>query len=383
MCERDRHAPRLLVLATDYSRPDGYVNRMYVHVRNLYYARQGYAVTVLNFSAKADYALDGISVITLKSYRRQAADAYQLLICHAANLRNHYRFLKRYRRYFANIVFFFHGHEILRVKQTYPRPYAFRKRALLKRAWIQPAYDAFKLALWKRYFLELAPHAQFVFVSQFLCDRFFASMGLPREALASRTHIIPNAIGEAFQHAQYDEASPKAYDFLTIRSAMDEATYAVDRVTAWARCTPQARFLLVGRGHFFEHTERPANLTWLDATLSHADIISRVNESACALMPTRHDTQGVMACEMASMGMPCITSDIPICHEILGGFENVAYVQNDAQDVDLCAVYQRLKAGAPYPRVSTYDAEHTMRREVALFAALGYPADAIDRKSIV
>ena len=33
-------------------------------------------------------------------------------------------------------------------------------------------------------------------------------------------------------------------------------------------------------------------------------------------MPTRADAQGVMACEMATFGIPLITSNIDVCKEV-------------------------------------------------------------------
>ena len=35
-------------------------------------------------------------------------------------------------------------------------------------------------------------------------------------------------------------------------------------------------------------------------------------------------------CEMASYGMPVITSNIDICREILNGFDNVTLLENEA-----------------------------------------------------
>lgn len=86
-------------IGSHYNNPsfgyNGNVALMYVHTRNLYYAEKGYDVVVLNFRATKGYCFQGIPVITINDYKN-SKDKYQLLIVHAANLKHHYRFLKRY-----------------------------------------------------------------------------------------------------------------------------------------------------------------------------------------------------------------------------------------------------------------------------------------------
>ena len=54
----------ILVLSMDYPRPDGSHERMFVHVRNLYYKQKGIDVTVINFACSYNYQIDGIRIIT-------------------------------------------------------------------------------------------------------------------------------------------------------------------------------------------------------------------------------------------------------------------------------------------------------------------------------
>ena len=86
---------------------------------------------------------------------------------------------------------------------------------------------------------------------------------------------------------------------------------------------------MIGKGKFFEYNEKAQNLQWIDKVLNHEEIIDILNNSKCALMPTRTDAQGLMMCEMASFGIPLITSDIPVCHEIFDEFSNVALLNNE------------------------------------------------------
>ena len=52
-------------------------------------------------------------------------------------------------------------------------------------------------------------------------------------------------------------------------------------------------------------------------------------------MPTRTDAQGLMMCEMAAFGIPVITSDITVCHEVFDGFCNAYYISNDSVNASL------------------------------------------------
>ena len=61
-------------------------------------------------------------------------------------------------------------------------------------------------------------------------------------------------------------------------------------------------------------------------------MIAILNSAKCALMPTRTDAQGVMMCEMVAFGMPLITSDIPVCHEVLIMLMEWVLFQNEELD---------------------------------------------------
>ena len=94
---------KILVLTQDYPRLNGTHERMYVHVRNLFYQKKGIEVTVLNFSTNIKYEIDGIKVISEKDYY-SSCNNYDILVAHAVNIKNHFRFLvKNYNR-FTNIV---------------------------------------------------------------------------------------------------------------------------------------------------------------------------------------------------------------------------------------------------------------------------------------
>ena len=141
---------RILVLATDYPNLNGNVNLMYIHTRNRYYVNRGIDVTVINFKAKQNYIIDNVKVITLENYIKNKSE-YDILISHAPNIRNHFRFLMRYGKNFKNIVFFFHGHEILKVNEIYPKPYEYMKTSSRLAILMRDLYDIFKIKMWKRF----------------------------------------------------------------------------------------------------------------------------------------------------------------------------------------------------------------------------------------
>lgn len=359
---------KVLVAATDYPDNNGKVTLMYIHVRNMYYQDHGVNVTVLNFSAEKDYEIDGISVITLDTYKIRQAK-YDILICHAANLRNHYRFLKKYGNDFPKFIFFFHGHEVLKINEAYSKPYDYVRSSTLKK-FAQNVYDDYKLFVWRKYYPRVTNKSTFVFVSQWMLDEFLKWTKIPFEVIKENYMITYNCIGMPFEKATYDYKKKKHYDFVTVRGNLDGSKYSVDIVNDLAKNNLDMRFLLIGKGDFFNHYIKADNLEWRNQTMNHKEIIDVLNDSRCALMPTRTDAQGLMMCEMASTGIPLITSDIPVCHEVFDEFKNVTFIDNQDMDVDLASIISTLEANEPYEKNGKYYNHNTSKAEVDLIQSL-------------
>ena len=321
---------RILVLVQGYPDNNGNVASMFVHNRNLTYIKNDYNVTVLNFATKNKYEKDGIMVLSEKDYY-SSNEAYDLLIIHASNIRNHYRFLRKNSDKFKKIIFFYHGHEVLKLNEAYPDPFSYIKRNKIKES-LQNLYDNFKLTVWRKYLPKIKNKSSFVFVSNWIMDEFFKNTKLSRREFEGSCYVINNCVGEVFEKETFDDECEKKYDFITIRSNLDGSKYCVDLVNKLAKNTPDAKFLLVGRGEYFKHYKKADNIEWINSTLSHKDMIDYLQMSKFALMPTREDTQGLMTCEMAAFGMPVITSDIKVCREIFDGFENSYLIDNDRID---------------------------------------------------
>ena len=337
---------------------------MYVHSRNLYYQNHGVDVTELNFRARESYLFQGIRVITFTDYKKDP-QRYDLLVLHAANIKHHYYFLKKYGYRFSKFLFFYHGHEIIKRSKSYPDPYPFEKMNIIKRM-LRDVYDDFKLNVWRHYLPKVINKSWLVFVSALMQDEFYRWTHISKKLVGKRYQITYNCVGKKFEEKQYDVNVEKKYDFITIRNNLDGSKYSMDIVNRISRNTPAAKFLVVGKGKFFSVYEKAQNIEWWDMAMTHDEIIRTLNMSRFALMPTRQDTQGVMACEMAAYGIPLITSDIPVCHEIFDECRNVWFIDNK-KDSDLTE-FLRLK---PTPvKDDRYYEERTVSKEVALITAL-------------
>jgi glycosyltransferase involved in cell wall biosynthesis len=358
---------KVLVAAAGYPTPDGDVTLYYIHTRNRYYISQGIDVAVLNFGAKEDYEIDGIPVYTTKSQSKILKHVtFDVLICHAANLRNHYLLLKKYGSLFPKIIFIFHGHEVLRCIKVYPKPYSYTKQKGLVTSYIKDLYDIVKLRMWKRAYERLAIKSWFVFVSEWMYREFLLWVNVDPQIIENRKRVIYNSVGVAFEHESYDRNAPKIYDFITIRNCLDGSKYGIDIVTGLARSNPQYHFCIVGKGDFFAFNHKPSNVTVIEKYVSHREIIEILNQSRCGLMPTRVDAQGVMACEFATFGIPLITSDIPVCREVFADFNNVGFISNQTANIDLTGIYRSLISAESTKKNRKFFAENTSGKEVEL-----------------
>lgn len=315
---------KVLVLVEDYPNLNGGHNLEFVHTRLKEYIKNNINVEVLNFSADKDYIIDSIKVITQETYN-ESRSRYDTLISHAPNLRHHLKFLLKYGERFDKFIFFFHGHEVLNINKVYPQPYKFIKKGLMKYI-LQEIYDEIKLRVWQFYFSRVADKTTFIFVSNWMKKEFMKWTRICPEIIDCKSYIIYNCVGKYFEDKYYNETTEKIYDFVTIRGNLDGSKYAIDYVNKVAKNTPDGKFLIIGKGDYFKYNDKSSNITWVNKTLSHDEILEVLNKCKYAFMPTRLDAQGVMMCEMAALGMPVITSDIDVCHEVLGDYENAYFV---------------------------------------------------------
>lgn len=362
---------RILVLAENYTTPDGLVSLHYIHSRNKWYVDEGINVSVLSFKAKYDYEIDGVKVYTLKSYKEKLySNNYDLVLLHAPNLKHHLTFILKYGNRFDNIVFYFHGHEALRRSKIYPKPYKFARKQPFIKLLVTEVYDSFKLLVWKKEIPKFIEKSQFIFVSNWMYNMFLRFVKIDSKLLEDRKHIIYNCIGKEFEKKSYDTQIKKEYDFITIRNNLDGSKYGVDIVCRIAENNPNYKFCIIGKGNYFKYNKKPENLEWIDKNLSHEEIIDFLNKAKCALLPTRADAQGVMACEMATFGIPLITSNIDVCKEVFEGFENVAFIDNEEERINIEPIFNKLQNIKLKRKNEKYYAQNTVHKEIDLFRKL-------------
>ncbi len=321
----------ILILSESYPSAAQPYAMGFVHARAKHHLAAGHGVEVLSFEKADDRVHEGVQV------RNEATigdlSRFDVIHSHAPNIRNHLRWLRAHRG--TPVVWFIHGHELLDTRRYYPQPYAFQRSARERIAGLlRAAYDPVKLMAFRRFCRGAAqrgPHFGFVFVSEWMQrEALSCNPWLRREAAAMRGAVIPNPVHPAFRERSYRPAAEMLGDVVCIRP-FDAPKYAIDQVVAWAGQAAQLRFHVYGTGRYFEHHPPPPNLTVIQRFIDQREIPELLDRYRVAAMPTRLDSQGVMACEMATYGIPLLTSDLDVPRQMLEGFANVRFVASPAE----------------------------------------------------
>lgn len=362
------------VLVQGYPSAELRYNMNFVHSRNLYYRQQGFQPLVLNFGAQQSYQWEDIPVLTEQEFLKQFGhQSFPVVVSHAPNLRNHLRFLWRHPYLFKQKIFIMHGHEVLFKQAYYPPAYDYLKQKGFLYKLADRFYDHLKVRILRNYLeSEAKQHSlHLVFVSNYLYQQFVKCLRPKHSLLEPTTQIIPNGVAEAFIKNRYQPAQIMWGDFVSLRP-LDSSTYAIDLIAELAIQHPQLTFAVYGLGDYFLHHPPPDNLTWHAKTLSHAQMLEVLPHYRCALMPTRHDSQGVMNCELATYGMPLLTSDIQVAHEVLGMFEHVYFHPNEQPEAwKLGQILDQIaRFNYPLETAATYLPAQTLEQELALIASL-------------
>lgn len=356
---------RILTLCRNYPTKENYSILQYVHTRNKYYLKNGIQIDVLNFSCKVNYNIEGINVYSFNYYKRKLNKVkYDILICHAPNIRNHYIFLKKFSDNFRKIILVFHGHEVLKINSVYPKPYSHIKSNKIRMKF-QDLYDCIKLFIWNKYITRTKNKLYYIFVSKWMLKEFIKWTRISPEIIKNRYEIIYNSIDCVFEDKKYDVNLKKEFDFITIRGNIDGSKYCIDLVNTIAKNNLKYKFLIIGKGDYFKYNKISTNITFLNKTMNHEQIINYLNKSSFALMPTRTDAQGVMACEIASYGMNLITSDISVCHEIFDDFNNVFFIDNnEVEKINIGEIINCMSVNGSMRRENKYNFKNTCKKEI-------------------
>lgn len=317
-----------LVLCQKYPSSEAPYAQAFIHTRLSQYPEE-FNVKVLSFDAASNYTFDGIEVFT-EEYFLQHIENFKVerIISHAPNIRNHVRLIiKCARNWTNNFIFFFHGYEVLNVtKRVYSQKTLFDFPE--KPSFAYMAYQYIKIPFLRLFFKVMSTfkNTKYVFVGNSLKKEVLEDIG--GRSLSSGI-IINNSIGRNF-YTRVHNYKPEQHlaDYICIRP-LNDPKYGADIYIEMAKNNPTMTFHLYGKGKLPEEIIYPANLKIIDKFFAPEDLIQLLNRYKAAILPTRWDSQGVLACEIASIGMPLITSDIEVCKEMLSGFSNVTLLSNE------------------------------------------------------
>ncbi len=351
----------ILVLSQDYPSQNNPYAMSYVHTRCVWCVNNSCKVTVLNFSADRCYEHEGVNVI-VESKVGDLAE-YDCIVSHAPNIKNHVRFLRMVKG--KKIAFFFHGHEVLRLIGDYPAPYLWNSASWARRSLVR-LYDWVKMHCMRYWLAKISSvnNVGLVFVSNWMRAKFEENIGKDAAAFGA-VRVIPNAANDIFLMSRYKADGVKKADFLTIRP-LDDSKYAMDLVVKFARANPNLTFHVYGRGRFFDYNQIPENMVWFDEFVAQSKIPDLLMYYRAALMPTRFDAQGVMVCEMATFGMPVVTSDFSVCVEMLSGLDNVIFLQ----EADFGRAFDMQRITPSSALTNRFSASGLVAKEVEFFNEL-------------
>lgn len=318
---------KILVLCQNYPSEQNPFTQIFIHYRLKEYIKE-FDVRVVSFASKDEYTFEGVKVYGERQFNKKfKVTDFDVVISHAPNVRNHQRFILFNLFSIKKIILIFHGYEVIDIhKRIYDQPtiYSFP----LTYSLTSKLYHRIKLPL-TRFFLmalDIATMCRFIFVSNVLLEE--ASEDLKCKSLFQKntnTFVINNPINPLFHKSSF--TSSKKYDFICIRP-FNDPKYGVDIFIKIAEKNPQFTFHLYGRGIFPEVSEIPKNLVIFETFIKNDDLPGLLIDYKAAILPTRWDSQGVLACEIAAFGMPLITSDLGVCREMLSQYKNVTLVHN-------------------------------------------------------
>lgn len=316
---------RVLVLCSGYPSEDNHYNCTWAHIRNRYYVEAGFSVDVYVTLSGVSYTIDGVNVVDRKTlYKNIKEGVYAVVLSHSPNIRNHLPILRTLKD--IKIILFMHGSESMYVNSDYPKPYHYMRDSLVRRM-IRDLYDFSKMKVMSRYIRGNSDRIHLVFVSAWMKEMFSKNMFCP-ERFKVGYSIINNTLNKAFFSESFDPDEKKEADFVTLRR-LDDSKYAIDLVVRLAEANPRYKFHVYGKGRYFCHYPKPANVTVFNTHVKQDEIPGLLSKYRAAIMPTRCDAQGVMVCEMATFGMPVITSNISVNQEMFEDFENVFLLDDD------------------------------------------------------
>lgn len=327
---------KLLVLCQNYPSVENPFSQPFIHYRLKEYIKF-FDITVLSFAANKDYIIDGVKVVSEVNFKPHSEiKHFDLVISHAPNVRNHLRFILLNLFEFKKITFIFHGYEVIDIhKRVYDQEthYEFPHNYSLASKF----YHKIKLPLTCMFLhlLKGITKLNFIFVSNQLLKEAMEDLKCGVFKENKNSFVVNNPINPEF-YSKFE--STEEFDFVCIRP-FDDPKYGIDIFIKLAENNPSFKFHLYGKGSLPKVKELPRNLTIFNKFLSAPEMILTLKKYKSAILPTRWDSQGVLACELAAYGMPLLTSKLAVCEEFLGAFPNVKLVDNNIfHELDLSKI---------------------------------------------
>ena len=349
---------KILVLVSGYPSQSNLYNCSWAHTRNRYYIEQGLSLDVYVPDVGVSYEIDGVNVISKEQFNiNLKTKAYTLIISHSPNIRKHLPIMKNLQE--IKKILFMHGTESMSLNNDYPKPYRYMETGLIK-SLLRDCYDHLKFKALKKFILKNKNNINMVFVSDWMKDIFCKNIFL-LDKTDVKYSIIHNSLNNNFIERNFinDMVEPVA-DFVTLRS-LDLSKYAIDMVVNLAIANPKYSFHIYGKGNYFSHNERPENVTVFNYHIPQDEICDLLSKYRCALMPTRCDAQGVMACEIATYGMPMVTTDISINRDMFSSFKNVKLLTetefNNPINIELLSENISISKNEKFSKVNTLNKE--------------------------
>ena len=296
----------IAIMSELYPSDESPYSAMYVHSRVVEYAKLGHKCNVYKLRKKGakTYTFENIQIFEgdkdflVENMKRNGFDAIAM---HAPNPDEKNLVLHN----FPNIKVTSWMHGLDSVSGAFSYPYAGNKLLHPARFIFRLKEDIRKYITWHRFIKHFNP--KIVVVSNWMKEEAenFLKMKL------KNTVVIPNPIDEKlFKFKQRN----KLERIVCIRSH-SSAKYGIDLVIK-AFSNSKYSIDLYGTGHLLDEHKRLAkklnsNVNFIEKLFKRDELAKVLERYDLAVMPSRHDTQGVMVCEMNIAGLPVITSNIP------------------------------------------------------------------------
>lgn len=296
----------IAIMSELYPSKDNIYSASYVHVRVLEYIKCGHTCIVykLNKNQNIRYVFENVIVYQgnekyLKIHMEK--NNFEVIVMHAPNPDEKYYVMKYFNS--SKVICWMHGLDSVSGAFTYPYSGNFIFHPI--RFLFRLKEDYRKIISWRKFIKEKNP--RIVVVSNWLKKEASSFIGVKLK----NTIRIPNHIDEDIFKFKKREGVIKK--IVCIRPHAS-GKYAIDiAIKAFEDSKYQLDIIGVGKllhRHRELATKLNSNINFIEKLFPKEELKKEFDKYDLAIMPTRHDTHGVIVCEMLMSGLPVITSEI-------------------------------------------------------------------------